>query len=156
MKDGSQKTLEERSKQLEALRSLDHLTHWNGTSRVMRPPTSVASGMIKFDDSSNVDSGHRDIFSDAPLATLHDLSIHDWTASPSTYAYNISNSYCASGEPKTALISLASGKKTSLQEQDASASQPEQARSRGLISRHWGSAGTKYQTSEKIMWRYSI
>ncbi|KAG9516940.1 hypothetical protein KCU93_g8952, partial [Aureobasidium melanogenum] len=156
LKDGSQKTLEKLSKQLETLRSLDYLTHWNGTSRVMRPLTIVASGKARFDDIQAVDPGHRDIFFDAPLASLHDSSTDDWTTSPPTYAYNISNSYYASGELKTAVISLASSSKTSLQEQDASASQPDQARSRGLISRYWGSAGTKYQTSEEVMWRYFV
>ncbi|KAI4853961.1 hypothetical protein E4T44_00515 [Aureobasidium sp. EXF-8845] len=67
LKDRSQKTLEELSKQLEALRFLAYLTYWNGTSRVMRTLTIVASGKVKFDDILALDPGHRDIFFDARL-----------------------------------------------------------------------------------------
>jgi hypothetical protein len=67
LKDRSQKTLEEFSKQLGALRSLAYLTYWNGTSRVMRTLTIVASGKVKFDDILALDPGHRDFFFDARL-----------------------------------------------------------------------------------------
>jgi hypothetical protein len=67
LKDRSQKTLEEFGKQLGALRSLAYLTYWNGTSRVMRTLTIVASGKVKFDDILALDPGHRDFFFDARL-----------------------------------------------------------------------------------------
>ncbi|THY50931.1 hypothetical protein D6C99_04630 [Aureobasidium pullulans] len=155
LKTESRQTLQELSRQLKPLRELDYLTYWNGTSRIIRPLTIVASGKIAFEDILALNPTHRDIFFDAPLASLHTAK-DDWTTSPPTHAYNISNSYYASSELKDGIISLASdGVKTSSpEEQDASSSQPEQAKSRGLVSRYWGSAGPKYQTSEQVMWRY--
>ncbi|THW81303.1 hypothetical protein D6D17_09698, partial [Aureobasidium pullulans] len=155
LKTESRQTLQELSRQLKPLRELDYLTYWNGTSRIIRPLTVVASGKVAFEDILALNPTHRDIFFDAPLASLHTPK-DDWTTSPPTHAYNISNSYYASSELKDGIISLASdGVKTSSpEEQDASSSQPEQAKSRGLVSRYWGSAGPKYQTSEQVMWRY--
>ena len=45
---------------------------------------------------------------------------------------------------------------TTLASQDASSSQLDQAKSRGLISRYWGSKWSDYHTSEAVMWKFLV
>jgi hypothetical protein len=154
-KSGSQQTLAELDQQLKSLRERDHLTYWNGTNRVLRPLTIVASGMVGFGDILALNPLHRDIFFDAPLTSLHDRN-DVFSTGPPTYTYNISNLYYASSELKDAIMMRASTDNTSLALQDASSSQLDQAKSRGLISRYWGSKWSDYHTSEAVMWRFLI
>ncbi|CAD0113290.1 unnamed protein product [Aureobasidium uvarum] len=155
-KGESQPTLNMLKKQLEPLRKLDYLTYWNGTTRVLRPLTIVASGKAKLSDIMTLDSSHRDIFFDAPLISLHSDVEDDFTMDPPTYKFNISNSYYASGELKDGVMARINNDESSIASQDASNGQLGQAQDRGLVSRYWGSAGPKYQTTEQIMWGFLI
>lgn len=154
-KSGSQQTLAELDRQLDSLRGRDYLTYWNGTHRILRPLTIVASGKVEFDDILALRPDHRDIFFDAPLASLHDSNDVFSDDSP-TYTYNISNSYYASSELKHAIMAGSDGENTSLATQDASSSQLDQAKTRGLVSRYWGEKWSEYHTSEAVMWRFLI
>ena len=151
----SQQTFVELNHQLESLRAKDYLTYWNGTDRILRPLTVVASGNVAFDDILGLSPLHRDIFFDAPLATLHNRNDVFSTDSP-TYTYNISNSYYASSELKNGIIMRTDRDNTSLAAQDASSSQPDQAKARGLVSRYWGEKWSEYHTAEAVMWRFLI
>jgi hypothetical protein len=154
-KSESQQTLAELDQQLKSLRERDYLTYWNGTNRVSRSLTIVASGKVDFDDILALNPLRRDIFFDAPLASLHDRN-DLFSTEPPDYTYNISNSYYASSELKDAIMMRANRDNTSLALQDASSSQLDQAKSRGLISRYWGSRWSDYHTSEAVMWRFLI
>lgn len=111
------------SEQLQSLRNLGYLTHWNGTARIMRPLTIVATGNAPFYN----DNVYRDIFFDADLNRL--ASEHDTADS---YQYNISNSYYASGKWNKALSKNALSRTPSL-----IASQIDAAKVRGLLPRYW-------------------
>lgn len=63
-------------KQLSPLRQKSYLTYFNGTAIVEHPLTVVGSGNAPFDLIAANES-YRDIFFDAPLDKLADLS-HDW------------------------------------------------------------------------------
>jgi len=154
-KSASQQTLAELDHQLESLRAKDYLTYWNGTDRILRPLTIVASGKVEFDGILALHPLHRDIFFDAPLAFLHDPN-DIFSADSPIYTYNISNSYYASSELKNGIIMRADRDDTSLASQDASSSQLDQAKSRGLVSRYWGEKWSEYHTSEAVMWRFLI
>lgn len=111
------------STQLQSLRNLGYLTHWNGTARIMRPLTVVATGNAPFYN----DNTYRDIFFDADLSRL--TSEHDTAG---YYRYNISNSYYASTKWSKALSQDAMTRSRS-----RITSQLAAAKARGLLSRYW-------------------
>lgn len=110
------------STQLQPLRDLGYLTHWNGSARILRPLTIVATGNAPFYN----DDSYRDIFFDADLGQLN--SIHD---AADHYLYNISNSYYASTRWSKALSRDARISQSEI------ASQIESAKARGLLARYW-------------------
>lgn len=57
-----EKVFAEVNKQLQPLRELDYLTYWNGSDRVVRPLTIVATGKAPFDSILELSDTHRDIF----------------------------------------------------------------------------------------------
>lgn len=149
--------------QLQPLRDLDYLTYWNGTDRIMRPLTIVASGSVLFESITALDSKHRDIFWDAKLERL----VHgddNFDVKPVRYAYNISNSYFASTEWRNAILwpyyrfmngSGSSSPPESPRLRDIGASQIEQAKARGLLSRYWGTP-LHPPNMREIVWRVLI
>lgn len=144
--------------QLQPLRDLDFLTYWNGTDRVDRPLTIVASGNAPFESVVALDPMHRDIFWDAKLERL--LSINDdFEVDPPRYGYNRSNSYFASTQwrnaklysynnPAFPLPSTPAGK-------DISMSQIDQAKARGLVARYWDTPSGP-TNSKDIVWRVLV
>lgn len=116
-------TLAMLSAQLQPLRDLDFLTYWNGTARVVRPLTVVATGNAPFSNSA----GYRDIFWDADLNCL--VSEHDTV---DYYLYNSSNSYYASAQWSDAL-----SRELTTQSPPNIALQIERAKARGLVARYW-------------------
>lgn len=145
-------------RQLQPLRDLDYLTYWNGTDKVTRPLTIVATGNVPFDSVALLSEDHRDIFFDAPLEVLPSI-LDDWTVDPPIFKYNQSNSHYASTQYRNALfrprqydyyedVELPKGS----QWDDISASQLQQAASRGLLSRYWGAPEDPPNLRE-IVWR---
>lgn len=134
--------------QLESLRELDFLTYWNGTTRIMRPLTIVASGNSDFESVLALNATHRDIFWDAKLERLVALDDSFDNGSP-TYKYNQSNSYFASTEFRNAML-YASPNDTS-----RSPSQLEQARVRGLLTRYWD-APSEPPNLREVVWRVLV
>lgn len=144
--------------QLQPLRDLDYLTYWNGSERVMRPLTIVATGNAPFETVTALDSEHRDIFWDAKLDRL--LSLHDdFSSNPVVYGYNRSNSYFASTEFKNARLYTSRNEFAPVSDNpqllDMAATQIEQARARGLLSRYWDTPETPPNLRE-IVWRVLI
>ncbi|KAJ4286254.1 Altered inheritance of mitochondria protein 6 [Kalmusia sp. IMI 367209] len=118
-------------KQLQPLRERDWLTYWNGTHRVDRPLTIVASGAASRDIA--VSNGpKRDIFLDAPLDEL-DRKSDDGEQ----LMYNESNSYLASVNFYKAVGSVFRGKINDEQLQ-VLRHQIRSAKERGLVPRYWG------------------
>lgn len=145
-------------KQLQPLRDLDYLTYWNGTEKVTRPLTIVATGRVPFESVTALPDDHRDIFFDAPLEVLPSI-LDNWTVNPPIFKYNQSNSHYASTQYHNALfrprrydyyedVELPKGS----QWDDISASQLQQAASRGLLSRYWGTPEEPPNLRE-IVWR---
>lgn len=145
-------------RQLQPLRDLDYLTYWNGTNKVTRPLTIVTTGNVPFDSVIALSEDHRDIFFDAPLEVLPSI-LDDWTIDPPIFKYNQSNSHYASTQYHNALfrprrydyyedVELLKGS----QWDDISASQLQQAASRGLLSRYWGTPEEPPNLRE-IVWR---
>lgn len=134
--------------QLELLRDLDFLTYWDGTTRIMRPLTIVASGNSNFDSVLALNATHRDIFWDAKLERLVALDDSFDNESP-TYKFNQSNSYFASTEFKNAMLY------TSRNDTGRSPNQLEQARVRGLLTRYWD-APTEPPNLREVVWRFLI
>ena len=157
-KSAGSQTFAELNSQLQPLRDLDFLTYWNGTDKVMRPITIVASGKAPFDSILALPNNHRDIFYDAPLQFLLSRG-DDFSTDPPTFNYNTSNSHYAStqfqnampyrlswpGEPNPC-PSTTAGK-------DICGSQLEQAASRGLVTRYWG-APTSPPNMKDSVWRF--
>lgn len=119
--------------QLQPLRERGYLTHWNGTHRVERPITIVASGGADF-NLIVANRTYRDIFLDAPLDALEDES-DDPPAS--IFKYNSSNSHFASvnfaKSLGVVLHSTLSDKQT-----ERLRNQIRNARERNLVPRYWG------------------
>ncbi|KAK6005922.1 hypothetical protein QM012_007564 [Aureobasidium pullulans] len=126
------------STQLQPLRDLGYLTHWNGTARILRPLTIVATGNAPFYN----DNVYRDIFFDADLGHLtsaHDTADH--------YFYNISNSYYASRTWDKAL-----SRDARTRSRHEIASQIEAAELRGLLARYWNTPA-KPLNMRDMVWR---
>ncbi|KAL6251332.1 Altered inheritance of mitochondria protein 6 [Rhinocladiella similis] len=146
-------TFDELYKQLQPLRDRGYLTYWNGTDRLMRPLTVVASGNAPFESVLALNASHRDIFWDAHLGTLS-TSDDDFTVEPPLYKYNISNSYYAS--TSWANVTLFAWSKSmqwsSPRSKDVAAPQIEQARSRGLLPRYWDTPAGPPNMKE-VIWK---
>jgi hypothetical protein len=157
-KTAGAETFTELYDQLQTLRDLDYLTYWNGTERVIRPLTIVASGNAPFESVTTLNATHRDIFWDAKLDQL--LYINDnLETEPPIYAYNRSNSYFASTEFKLARLHSWHDPSRPLPDtpraKEAASSQIEQAKARGLISRYWDTPASPVNLRD-IAWRVLI
>ncbi|KAF5661749.1 altered inheritance of mitochondria 6 [Fusarium heterosporum] len=144
--------------QLQPLRDLDYLTYWNGTTRIMRPLTIVATGNAPFESILAMNATHRDIFWDAKLERL--LSKDDnFETSPPTFRFNISNSYFASTRFENAILFRANEESAidalPAVERDRTSTQIEQATSRGLLARYWHTP-TNPPNVRDIAWRVLI
>lgn len=145
--------------QLQPLRDLDYLTYWNGSERVLRPLTIVATGKAPFDSVLGLSDTHRDILWDAPLAALPSAS-DDFSTAPPRLRYNRSNSYYASTQyrkrndigwrPHELGASLPEAQK-----KDLAATQAEQAVTRGLLTRYWETPEGPPNLRDAV-WRWSI
>jgi hypothetical protein len=157
-KTAGPETFTELYNQLQPLRDLDYLTYWNGTNRVIRPLTIVASGNAPFLSVTALNPAHRDIFWDAKLDRLISGD-DDFDAEPPIYAYNISNSYFASTEFKLARLSAWHNESLPLpstpREKDVASTQIAQAKARGLIARYWDTPGSP-QNLRDIVWRVLV
>ena len=76
LKTSGRQLWDDLNEQLSPLREKGYLTHFNGTGLVSRPVTVVASGNAPF-DILNANQTFRDVFFDAPLEEIADLS-HSW------------------------------------------------------------------------------
>lgn len=145
-------------RQLQPLRDLDYLTYWNGTERVTRPLTIVATGNAPFESVTALPEDHRDIFWDAHLERLPSI-LDDWTVDPPVFKYNQSNSHYASTQYGNAMFrgwrheyyEVRNLTKSPFMD-DLGGSQLEQAASRGLLSRYWGAPEDPPNLRE-IVWR---
>jgi hypothetical protein len=138
---------------------MDYLTYWNGSDKIVRPLTIVATGKAPFDSVSGLSESHRDIFWDAPLADLPSAS-DDFTTGPPTFKYNRSNSHYASTRyqncnavgwrPEGSIESLPKA-----QNEDLAATQAEQAVARGLLTRYWETPKGPPNLRDAV-WRWTI
>ena len=155
-KTDTPETYDEVYSELGSLREAGWLTHWNGTHRVERPLTIVASGSASFDQVTR-NSTYRDIFFDAPLSKLVDIedyspatafdptssetdtndSGEDAETSVLGFKYNPSNSYYASTNMGPIIGSLPQYSITPAHIRTLK-SQIHEAKLRGLVSRYWG------------------
>lgn len=153
LKTSGQETYAKLDKQLQGLRDAEWLTHWNGTHRVERPITIVASGNAPFEVIAANDN-YRDIFFDAPLTALaSDGDPAASTPAPGSHAdegnsahlgpkflrykYNPSNSWYASSNFKIGGGILSTLAITAPQRQNL-ADHVRMAEARGLVPRYWG------------------
>lgn len=145
--------------QLEPLRRSGYLSHWNGTDINIRPVTVVASGNAPYHLILQ-NSTYRDIFCDAPLDQLGDQPVHETsfvkvskesqdnnlTANytpisgnpPNPPEYNYTNSYYASVDFSRVIGPLNRGQ-FSAGQLELIRKQVEDAHTRGLQVRYWGS-----------------
>jgi hypothetical protein len=145
-------------RQLQQLRDRGFISFWDGSKRVNRPLTIVATGNAPFESILDMNSTHRDIFFDAPLDRL--ISINDdYSHSPPVFAYNASNSYLAS--TRWRLARPYAWRDPSLPEPktpweiDFWSSQLDQANARGLVTRYWDTPSSPPNLVE-IVWRVLI
>ncbi|KEQ72260.1 hypothetical protein M436DRAFT_49201, partial [Aureobasidium namibiae CBS 147.97] len=147
LKTSAEETFAELDAQLQPLRNLNFLTHWNGTHRVVRPLTIVASGNTLFTSILSLNSSHRDIFFDAEATRLVSQG-DDWTNAPAPmFKFNVSNSYYASTKQEKALVDGSNP-----QFADAMESQLKQAKVRGLVTRYWDVPTQK--NKQEGLWRW--
>ncbi|KAF2019504.1 hypothetical protein BU24DRAFT_419119 [Aaosphaeria arxii CBS 175.79] len=161
VKTSGPETFAELHAQLQPLRDLDFLTYWNGTERIIRPLTVVASGNAPFESILALDSAHRDIFWDAKLENLFTLN-DDLDVDPPIYGFNQSNSYFASTRWTNARLfvpplnyTYPEGTKINAYMKDMALPHIEQAKARGLISRFWDTPEGPPNLRE-IAWRVLI
>lgn len=153
LKTSAHETYAMLDKQLQGLRDAQWLTHWNGTHRVERPITIVASGNAPFDLIA-ANNSYRDIFFDAPLTSLASdddpaasepvSGLHVAHSSPLhpnlnllRYKYNPSNSWYASTNFKAGGGILSTFAITTPQRKKLEA-HVRMAEVRGLVPRYWG------------------
>ncbi|KIW02556.1 uncharacterized protein PV09_06011 [Verruconis gallopava] len=127
--------------QIEPLRQKGYLTYWDGSTRIIRPVTVVASGSAPFDILIS-NQTYRDIFYDAPLDALDDCIDGECESSQVSegaipYKYNPSNSYYASSSLARAIGAIPGFRLTNSQ-LELIRRQIDEARKRGLIPRYWG------------------
>lgn len=141
LKTSGDETLAAINTQLQPLRDGGWLTHWNGSTRIERPVTVVASGNAPF-DALVANTTYRDVFYDAPLAALSDPASDSPTAfvavdgTPLT-KYNPSNSHLASAKLADAVGPLRHARLSAWQ-LHALQGQILAAKRRGLVPRYWG------------------
>ena len=143
--------------QLQPLRELDYLTYWNGSEKVVRPLTVVATGKAPFDSVMQLSDAHRDIFWDAPLASLPSAS-DDFATDPPSFRYNQSKSHFASTQYRNAIISRTKASDESMltpRDRDMAATQAEQAAARGLLTRYWNTPTSPPNLRDSV-WRWVI
>ncbi|SPJ74101.1 uncharacterized protein FTOL_03831 [Fusarium torulosum] len=152
------KIFDKLEEQLQPLRDLDYLTYWNGTARVMRPLTIVATGNAPFDSVLGMNATHRDIFWDAKLERLFSME-DDFDTNPPTYRFNRSNSYFASTKFQNAVLFTSHSNSgvdaLPSRERDMTSTQIEQATSRGLLARYWDTPSHPPNVRD-IAWRVLI
>jgi hypothetical protein len=157
-KTAGAETFAELDVQLQPLRDLDYLTYWNGTCRVIRHLTVVASGNAPFESVAALNATHRDIFWDAKLDQLVSGDDNFDTETP-IYVYNRSNSYFASTEFKLARLSPLYNESlplpSTLREKDIASTQITQAKARGLIARYWDTPASPPNLRD-IVWRVLV
>lgn len=157
-KTGGAETFEALDIQLQPLRDLGYLTFWNGTEKVIRPLTIVASGTAPFESVAALNATHRDIFWDAKLDMLRSPD-DDFDAEVPIYKYNRSNSHFASAVWKNARLwdwhDPSRPPPSTPAAKDAELSQINQAKARGLISRYWDLPEQPPNLKE-IVWRVSV
>ena len=167
IKTSGKETFAELDAQLQPLRDLDFLTHWNGTARVMRPLTVVASGNAPFASILAMDASHRDIFLDAKLENLVSAG-DDWSQGAPRFKFNVSNSYYASTRVANARVRPYAMYEPTGPEQeeallrdsqipqfvDVMDSQLNQAKARGLVTRYWDAP--KQKNLEEVIWRWLL
>lgn len=158
-KGDGEKVFAEVNKQLQPLRVMDYLTHWNGSDKVSRPLTIVATGKAPFGSIMGLSETHRDVFWDAPLAALPSAS-DDFTTDPPTFKYNQSNSHYASTQYRNRNAvgwrpEELGGSLLKAQNEDLAATQAEQAAARGLLSRYWETPKGPPNLRDSV-WRWSI
>ncbi|KAJ3542843.1 hypothetical protein NM208_g3887 [Fusarium decemcellulare] len=158
VKSSGTETFAKLDAQLQPLRDLDYLTYWNGTARVVRPLTIVASGNTPFSSVLVMNKTHRDIFWDAKLEQLVSIE-DDFSTEPSAYKYNLSNSYFASTKFQNAILWRPTDdsalSKLTPRERDMASTQIQQAKSRGLLARYWDTPSQPPNVRE-IAWRVLV
>jgi hypothetical protein len=158
-KSSGPETFAELYRQLQPLRDLDYLTYWNGTDRVTRPLTIVATGNTPFESVLALPDNHRDIFWDAHLERLPS-TLDDFTVDPPVFKYNRSNSHYASTQYRNAMLRGWRDIHYDNVDQptpgpawnDIGGSQLEQAASRGLLTRYWDAPAGPPNLRD-IVWR---
>jgi hypothetical protein len=155
-KTSGPETFAELHRQLQPLRDLSYLTYWNGTDRVVRPLTIVATGTASFHSITALNHTHRDIFWDAKLEQLTSAA-DDFDVEPVVYKYNPSNSYFASTEFRNARFFEWPNNGTAPwagtpRLKDMAATQYDQARARGLMSRYYDTPAVPPNLRD-IVWR---
>lgn len=157
-KTSGSETFAELYKQIQPLRALDYLTFWNGTDKVMRPLTIVATGNAPFEAVTALSEEHRDIFWDAHLERLPSRD-DDFTTDPPTYKYNRSNSHYASTQFRNAILyrwrDESRPPPATSQEEDIFATHIEQATARGLLARYWDTPAGPPNLRD-IVWRVLV
>lgn len=132
IKTGGAETWPHLYKALEPLRERGWLSHWNGTHRIPRPITVVGTGTTPY-DLVVANQTYRDIFLDAPLASLIEPSDVE---TAKKFKYNPSNSHYASAKLSKAIGDvrgpLASEQRAAVRQQIKN------AHVRGLVPRYWG------------------
>jgi hypothetical protein len=156
-----QETFTELHSQLQPLRELGYLTHWNGTEKLTRPLTIVATGKTSFDSITALDETHRDIFFDAHLEALPS-TLDDFTTDPPRFRYNQSNSHYASTQFKNAVVFRPMDRDKYPQQllstprgKDLAATQTEQAAARGLLTRYWDAPKSPPNLHDSV-WRWLV
>jgi len=158
-KSNGPETFAELYKQLQPLRDLDYLTYWNGTDRITRPLTIVATGKTPFESVLALPNDHRDIFWDAHLERLPSTQ-DNFSVDPPLFKYNRSNSHYASTQYRNAMFRGWRDIHYENVEQptpgptwnDIGGSQLEQAASRGLLTRYWDAPAGPPNLRD-IVWR---
>jgi hypothetical protein len=160
-KTSGQETLTELHSQLQPLRELGYLTHWNESKKVTRPLTIVATGKTPFDSITALDETNRDIFFDAHLEALPS-TLDDFATDPPKFRYNQSNSHYASTQFRNAVVFRPLDRDKYPQQllstprgKDLAATQTEQAAARGLLTRYWD-APTSPPNLRDSVWRWLV
>lgn len=157
-KSSGPETFQELYKQLQPLRELDYLTFWNGTEKVMRQLTVVATGNAPFEAVTALPETHRDIFWDAHLERLPSID-DDFTTDPPTFKYNRSNSHYASTQFRNAILYRMPDESrpppSTPQGKDIFATHAEQAAARGLLTRYWDTPSGPPNLRD-IVWRVLV
>ncbi|KAI5299322.1 Altered inheritance of mitochondria protein 6 [Ascosphaera atra] len=158
---------------LKPLRERGYLTYFNGTARVERPITVVATGNAPFHLIS-ANASYRDVFYDAPLARLPSLSPEEReqlaspnllnalknnslvaaSGPPPTQPYHLTNSYYASTSFRKA-VGITWSLHLTESQVDRIRAHVDAAHERGLLVRYW-SAPSFPRSLRNSIWRTMI